>query len=281
LFCLYNVERLHSPINIASFTYPFVAMVAAATVLIPRLAHARAEMIFAVAASVFLGVKYWLGYRMVGTALPLTLSELVAIGATLALARAITMSLWGVEQAVAAAMVEHLGIGPVPFSAGQEQIYREIRRARQFRRPFSLLAIGTDGPAAGPQFSALLERIQRENIGRYLAAQLAHLVAVETKGCDIVTRRNGHFVVALPEASSSDAERIVKRIAQVAGERLGVRLRVGYSTFPDQEVTFDRLLARAEGAMRACNGVANGGLNGQNHQQADGEDEAEPPPPTP
>ncbi len=266
LFCFYNVERLHEPINIASFTYPFVALVAAVVILVPAVVRLRPGWPLAATAVLFLVLKVWRGYPVVGHAIPLTLSELMAVGVTLMLARAIAMSLWGIEQAVTAVMVEHLQDAAVPFASGQERIYQEIRRARRYGRPFSLLAIGTDGDAEGAELSALFERLQRENVGRYLSAQLAHLVTEQTKDCDIVTRRNGHFVVGLPETAAEEAEQVVREIEQAAAERLGIRLRVGFSTFPEQEVTFERLLARAESSMQVTEGDPAGpdGASGSN-----------------
>ena len=42
-----------------------------------------------------------------------------------------------------------------------------------------------------------------------------------------------------------------KRIEAVARERLGMSLKIGLSSFPDQEVTFDKLLESAEAEMRS------------------------------
>ena len=65
----------------------------------------------------------------------------------------------------------------------------------------------------------------------------------------IVTQRNDHFVILLPETPRDEVEKIVKKLGLVSEEKLGVKLKIGLSTFPDEEITFETLLQRAEAEM--------------------------------
>jgi hypothetical protein len=138
-----------------------------------------------------------------------------------------------------------------PFAVGQGEIYREIRRARMHQRPLTMLAVAPGEQPAGTVSSRLAEEVRRESLQRWVTARLAGLVTEQARETDIVTERDGHLVALLTETSAEDAQRFATRLAASAEERLGVSVRVGLASFPDQEVTFERLLERAEAGMRA------------------------------
>jgi hypothetical protein len=96
----------------------------------------------------------------------------------------------------------------------------------------------------------LLDELQREHLERYTLGQLGRLLAERTKDSDVITRRDDHFVAVLPETRREAAEEIARRLAAEAAEKLGLTLHVGLSSFPDEEVTFEKLLERAEGERR-------------------------------
>jgi GGDEF domain-containing protein len=135
-----------------------------------------------------------------------------------------------------------------PFDVGQSEIYREIRRARRYQRPATLLAIATD-PAGLDDAAAvqrLIAEIERDTLSQYVVARVGEILAAETKHCDVVTRRNGHFIALLPETTRENAGRLAERLQATIATRLGVKLRFGTAAFPDDEVTCVRLLERAE-----------------------------------
>ena len=139
------------------------------------------------------------------------------------------------------------GIGPLEEAQGG--IVSEIRRARSFVRPVTFLAVsarevGTD------TVEELTEEVRREGLDRYLRARVASIMSRELREYDILATRDGHIVSVLPETDAEQVEDIKKRIREICREELGVELDMGSSSFPDQEVTFDKLLKRAEADMR-------------------------------
>lgn len=254
LFILYNIERLHEPINIASFTYVYALVIAVASLFSPWLQKRSLAHTAALTCAGFLVIKWVVGYELLGASLPLTITELCVVCITLALGRDLARALSGVEEAVSSAMLESVRTDAVPFAVGQAAIYREIRRARSYGRPLSLLAVATPNGAVRAHMERVIEKIQRENASHYVSAKIAELIGRETKDCDIVTWRDDHFVVGLPEMTADDAGMLARRLAQTIEERLGFTVGVGAASFPDEEVTFDLLLARAEHAMSSANG---------------------------
>jgi GGDEF domain-containing protein len=248
-FCLYNVERMHAPINLASFVYVLATLVALVVVAMPSLRRVHVAWLLLAPMPLFFAMKAYLGYMIFGSNIPLTVTEIVAIVITILLARKIAHGLDEFLEAVQSSMIRHLEDSSRPFEVGQYDIYREIRRARAHHRPLSLMAISPSGGSVQVTRNELIEQIQRESVGRYVRSQVANLLAQETRESDVITEREGYFVTVLPETDSEDAQRFAQRLKQNSEKQLGLDLRVGMASFPDQEVTFEQLLARAASGM--------------------------------
>ncbi len=136
------------------------------------------------------------------------------------------------------------------FEQGQEEIYREVRRARRHEHPVTLMALSVSG--ADAPVHRLMQEMQREVTEKFAAGRVAKLLLHETDAAAVVTRRNDHFVVLLPHTGAIGAQHMAQRLAATAAERWNLELSSGLATFPDQEVTFSGLLERAELALQTA-----------------------------
>jgi hypothetical protein len=249
LFLLYNVERLQEPIHIAFFVYPFTAVTALWVLATP---WRRIPLFWwlALPLPAYVALKLGLGYPLAGSELPLTVTEVCAIELTVLIARRVALALADIGETASRLLVgSHDAVAP-PFESGQIEIYRELRRARRYQRPVSLLSIAVGDGMPQASRDRLLDELQREHLERYTLGQLGRLLAERTKDSDVITRRDDHFVAVLPETRREAAEEIARRLAAEAAEKLGLTLHVGLSSFPDEEVTFEKLLERAESERR-------------------------------
>ena len=258
LFMLYNVERLAAPANIASFVYIITFVTAILLLFAPRLCWFAFHWLFLAAVVPFFLLKSLLNYEILGANWPITIVELSAIALTIGLVQLIGRRFDKLQT-----LLTSLTIGPIDsdvrsFSTGQSQIYREIRRARQFDRPASLLAISTVASPVDPTQNPLLqdsylrrflEDIQRETLKKHIATRLANLLVAELGDSAVVTQRNGHFVTLLPETDREQLNSVVQKLQTSAEESLGLKLHIGVSTFPDEAVTFESMLEHAETEM--------------------------------
>jgi hypothetical protein len=249
LFLLYNVERLQDPIHVAAFVYPFTAA-SALWVLATPLPRLPLFWWMVLPLPAYLALKAGLGHPLAGAGLPLTVTEIFAIELTILIARQVARTLADFRETASRLIVGAEPSATTAFDDGQAEIYRELRRARRYQRPLSLLSIAVGDGTPRASHDRLLEELQRENLERYTLAQLGRLLAERTKDSDLITRRNEHFVALLPETRREAAEEIARRLATEAAEKLGLTLHVGLSSFPDEEVTFEKLLERAESDQR-------------------------------
>ena len=178
-------------------------------------------------------------------------TEIVAICITALLSRRAGQGIEEFESAVERSLAEELPIAVVPIEESQEEIHSELQRARRFGRPVTLMSIAAAemGTEAGTE---LTERVQWTGLGRYIRARVAGLLSDRMREYDILATRGNHFVSLLPETSSEQAEEFIDRLRTACREALGIELRIGASSFPDEELTFDKLLERAEAEMRGA-----------------------------
>jgi len=249
-FVFYNVERLGQPVNIASFVYVYTVACAVLIIIFPWLNKTRSFWPFLLAFLPYYYIKIRLGYGIGGENLPNTVLEICAIGLTILLSRQIGRELFDFNEAVDELTVGQLNKSNYPFEIGQGQIYREVRRARNYQRPAALLAISVTEDSLNLSLNRFIQEAQRDMIKKFIAAHTANLIVGELKDSDVVVQRDDHFVALLPEASRDNVREVVERLEAAGREKLGLTFKIGISTFPDEAVTFERLLEIAEAQMQ-------------------------------
>jgi hypothetical protein len=250
-----GVERLLPGVQMGALAHAFAACSPLLLIGVPQLGRARRSLCVGGALVGYVAAKALLLGSLDAMAPSVTLVELVAVGGAVLIWHRLAGLLGEFREAVVRMTLGAQVTSLAAFETAQSDLYREVRRSRRYRRPLTVLAIQAEGATESPP-NRLLEQIQRENAERYAAAQLARLLAEETKDCDVVATRGVHLLSMLAETTREDAERIIERVAVEARERYGLALRVGIAGFPDEEVTFDGLVTRAEEGMRSATPLA-------------------------
>jgi hypothetical protein len=254
-FLLFNVERLGDPINLASFVYVYAFIGAVLVLLIPTLQRISFPWLMAGSLLPYFLLKSLLGYSLSDNNLPIIVTEICAVGFSLFLAAQLGRRLESIKETLASLTIGRMGDEAIPFASGQARIYSEIRRARLYERPATLLAISATEESVELSIDYFVQEAQREIIKQYIAARISELLVKELHDCDIVARRDGHFITLLPETTRYMVEDIIQRIKENAAEKLNLHLNIGLATFPDEAVTFESLLAIAETQMATNNKV--------------------------
>lgn len=250
LCTFFTIERLHEPMNIASFVYVLVAALAVGVVLLPRIRVIEQIGLIVGSLSILLIGKTLLGYAVWGAALPITVTEAAAISLTIYLVGQVQRSLRELgESAMRVALAEPLTKAG-DFEHGQVQIYRDLRLARRHKRSMSLFTLtprmddSTDVP------DRLIQEMVRKSASQYLRGQIAHTLVEVTGGCATVLGRDDHLVVAMPELDKHQGRELLNEVREQIREKLGVEIDAGMASFPDHEITLRGLLDRAEATMR-------------------------------
>ena len=251
LFLFYNIERLSKPINISSVAYTFVPIIAALTIIVPLLRRVSLWLILVVPPPIFLLLKAWLGYSIWGTAIPLTVTEICAIALTTILARRVSNGLSEFESAIAHITIGQVGKLPEPFSTGQAEMYREVRRARHHQRPVMLMAIGVEEESIQVALDRMVQEVQRAMMRQYVLSGVAKALCDELEDYNIIAQRNDHFLALLPEVTSEKLTDLIERLHRAVSEQVGVTLQIGTASFPEDAMTFESLVEKAVREMDA------------------------------
>lgn len=250
LCTLFTIERLHEPMNIASFVYVMVAALAVGVVLLPRISGVQQALLTMGSVATLLIGKIWLEYPVWGGALPITVTEVVAISTTIVLACRVQRSLQQLGQsALRVALAEPLSSAH-DFEQGQIQIYRDLRVARRNDRSLSLLTIAPRLDDSTQVPDRLIQEMVQRFTGQYLRGRMAQTLAEVTGGCATVLGRNDHLIVAMPEMGEAQGQQLLEQVRDRLREQVGVEIDAGLATFPDHEITLNGLLDRAETNMR-------------------------------
>ena len=256
-FLLYNVERLVTPINIASFVYIYAPACTVLLLVFVQLCKLPIQWVFALLLPPYFAIKWAMGLEMAGDSLALMVTEVSAISLTIVLSRMIGVQVEEWHKVVTSLTIGEFNDDLQAFDTGQAQIYREIRRARRHQRAAALLSISVEEDSHASMEKRLeetplyrfIEEVKRETLEKYISARLADLLIDELGDLAIVTKRDDHFVTLLPETDRASVHEIVRKLQTVTKEKLGLKLKIGLSTFPDEAVTFETMLENAEAEM--------------------------------
>lgn len=246
---LFNLERLLEPIDIASFVYVLCGLMAIAIVTMPVMRSAELVRLVGASLLLFVLLKLALRYEILGASLPLTVTEAVAIVVTVALAQRIARQAHRFEHTAAEVAALRWQTRPQSFDEGQTDMYRELRRARRCSRPLSVIALEPTSTSLNLSVDRLIEEVRREMVERYVEARLADAVQSEIHDGDQVASFDGRLIVMLSESDHEHAHATMQRLAQRVRRELGIELRLGAASFPDDEVTLTGLVERAEAEM--------------------------------
>jgi GGDEF domain-containing protein len=251
LIFFFNIERISSPINIRSYTYLFVALVVAFTLIVPRLQKIPFLILLLTPIPIFLLLKVsmekgdWHNNLLAGYALPLTVTQVSAIILSGLLARQISLKLREFEGVIASITFGHIGKLPRPFSEGQEPMYREVKRARRYNRPIAIIALKVNEEDIQVALPQMVKEVQQAMIREYVLAGIARILNESVHDFDTIALRDNNFILVLPEISFEEANRIAHQAVENVKERMKVRLQVGASAFPDEAMTFESLVELA------------------------------------
>jgi GGDEF domain-containing protein len=251
LFLFYNIERLSEPINITRVAYTLVPFMAVVTILIPRLRKVPLVVLLVGPIPLVLVLRAWLGYGIWGTAIPLTVTEICVIALTTILARWVGNGMSEFEDAIANITIGQVGRFSEPFSTGQGEMYREVRRARHHQRPLMLVAIGVEEESVRVALDRMVQEVQRAMMKQYVLSGVSKILCDELADYNIIAQRNDHFLALLPEVTPEQLTDLIERLYKTVSERVGVTLQIGTASFPKDALTFESLVEKAVREMDA------------------------------
>ena len=250
LVLFFSMEQLLEPININGIAYLYIFAVVIITLIAPRVAHIPLWLILVVAIPIFLLLKASMGGLAGGAVILLTVTETCAITVTIILAYWISQAISEFEGAIAHITIGHRDKVPESALDGQGVIYREVRRARNHQRPLTLMAVALEEESIKVVLDRMVQEAQLTMMKQYVLSSVSKTLCDKLEDCDIVVQSNDHFLVVLPETSSVDMPELIDRLRQQVSDQVGVELRIGTASLPQDSLTLEGLLEIANKVMQ-------------------------------
>jgi GGDEF domain-containing protein len=130
-----------------------------------------------------------------------------------------------------------------------QRIKIELTRSRRYHRPLSVVIIEPE-TYEDKTAREMLKSIQHDLLQQFSSARLGQIIDDRVRQTDMVLRdHKGRFIVLCPETDLSNVTLLAQRIAHAIHEKAALRVRWGVAAFPDEALTFDDLLHKAEARL--------------------------------
>ena len=256
LIFFFNIERFFgADFNfILTDTYIFVALVVLVTLMLPKIRTGTFSLLLTTAVALFL--IFWVSHPVWRKPLAFNVSQMIAITlltliqtSTIILSglitRQISRAMGEFEDTIAKITYSHIGLPPKPFADEQGIMYRELKRARRYQRPLSVLALQVDQQGLAMTVPPLVQKVQQGMINELTLANIARVLDRELHDFNVIALRDDHFIIVLPELPIEETSSLSQRLGKAVQDEIGVKLRIGAANFPTHAETFESLIEQA------------------------------------
>ena len=242
LVFFFNIERVIHPVDITKYTYVFVLLVAVIILLIPDSQRIPLWLMTGIPSILLILMQIWVGDPILGVELPVSITEVSSIVLTGLLARQMNRHLFEFEEAISKIAINYVGSHIADFDEEQNVMYRELKRARLYERPLSMLMIKFTPDSLNLQLPHLVQAYKDSLINQMAMGSVVKVLDNNLFDTDIIAQLKDTLVVLLPELASKDIEKVSQKIRDAVKRETGIDLWIGAANYPDNAVTFERLL---------------------------------------
>ena len=249
----FNLERIdvgdQELININTFVYILITFAVVFIVMLPVLRRMKITLLlffsdllyFILKFAVFKENPFWGGYYSY-----ITLVEFTMFSLGVVIAHWVGANMDDFEKAV-----ENITFAEIKRASNLrdavESINNEIYRSRRYNHPLTMIMVE---PLKGSKEMILnqsVREVQESMISRYVSISLARALREYIRRTDMLVEQpdKGRFIVITPETNKIESDRVISKIYQAASS-IGAEVAVGLCAFPDDALTLEDMLCRAE-----------------------------------
>lgn len=249
----YNLERFdigsQPLININTFVYVLVTVAIVFIVMLRFFRRINILWIFVFWLTIYSILKFfliksnpvWGGYYTY-----ITLVEIGMLGLACSIARWVGWNLDDFEKAV-----ENITFSEIKRSSNlkdaTDSINNEIYRSRRYNHPMTMILVEPLKSSQELILNQSVREVQESMISRYVSISLARALHEHIRRTDMLIEQpdKGRFIVMTPETDKVESDKVVSKIEEAASS-IGAEVAVGVCAFPNDALTLEDMLARAE-----------------------------------
>lgn len=257
----FNLERLdfaeQNTIDIDSVVY-ILGFIASVLILsIPGFGRVRLSVLVVGWSLTFIAAKLTLmlffGGRplLSGVYTYLSITELSLLLISIWLAHKLTQSVNDFEDAVENVTFADTSTRVRQLAEANEEIKTEMFRSRHNHHPLSVIVIEPEASSIRSSRNRLLQEAQGNMIRNYITNHLAMILSRQLRRSDLVLaqRDRNRVVLVCPDTNQTDSSVLIDYITEVVTKQLGLSVACGTASFPQEALTFEDLIRRAELAI--------------------------------
>jgi hypothetical protein len=97
----------------------------------------------------------------------------------------------------------------------------------------------------------MVQEAQLTMMNQYALSGVSKLLCDKLEDCDTIVQSNNNFLVVLPETLPEDLPGLIERLRQQVYEQVGVNLKIGTASLPQDSFTLEGLVDKAIHDMEA------------------------------
>lgn len=189
-----------------------------------------------------------------------TYRDLVILGVSVFLSYQLANRLNDLEQVIEKLTLPTLDGKVFALNEATDEIKTEFVRSRRHNRPLSVVVVEPIMDMVETDFQRTVKEIQEAMVDRYVSANLAQVITKEVRRTDLVMEERVHqhnrFIVLCPETPSEGSYILAERIKSNAKQSLGIPIVCGIASFPNEALTFEDLVQKAEANLTDASTLA-------------------------
>jgi GGDEF domain-containing protein len=265
LTIFFNIERVDigskDTIDIQSFVYILGALAVISVIGIRFLRRS----------SLYISVALWLGVYLccklfLFTDRPLfgdiytylSITEMTLLWILIGLAHIVARAFSDFQEAVENITLSDVSHRVLTLSEAENDIHNELTRSRRYHRPLSVVVVEPDPDSIQISLHRTVREVQQSMMTRYVITSLARVFDRVLRRIDLIItqQEQGRFVILCPETDAAGSGVVMDRVREAISNQLGVSVRCGAASFPDEALTFEELVSQAELQMQPVEKLA-------------------------
>lgn len=258
---LMNIERLDlgetNLIDISTFVYVLgvVAVIGIISLqkVIPVPLSTTAFLVF----TVYIILKLYIFNRhpfLGGIHTYVSITEVSLLVLLVALAYRLAELLTEFEEIVQNLILPNTGRRVVNMDDAIERVKSELAMSRRHERPLSIIVAEPSVDSLLAHRNRIIEEISQSIAARYLSKTMAKNLSEIIRRPDIVIEQTGQnrFIILCMQTGSDGLDKLLDRIHSITNnDPNGVSVKCGVASFPQDAVTFEELVKKAESHLNS------------------------------
>src|SRR5574341_457161 len=259
LTVFFNIERMdfgqQNVIDIQTFVYVLGILAVIAVVMIPGLWNTPLPVSLALWLGLYVLCRLFLFNSrplIGGIHTYLSITEAALLSILVWLAHNVGRSLSDFEEAVKNITLSDVNRRVRKMDEALEDIRMELVRSRRHQRPLTVMVVEAKPESIRAVLHRTVQEVQQAMMTRYVITSLARVIGGQLRRTDmgLDQRDRGRFVILSPDTKVASSSVVVDRIQAAAAAQLGGTIACGIASFPDDALTFEELVHRAEGNLQ-------------------------------